>query len=255
MEYVPNNYSHSELHDILLYVLHQLNDMTQAQSIFVLRFLVIPILQSLIKKEEMHSVITVELTRVFVENARNPDAERDVCLEVELLDMGRLLMVGAPDLCNDPFCKDMLKYAWSFLKSDHVECKSHAFLLVAYIFRTLELTDRMVLNVFVNLLKSDFAETKRELVQEALDVMVPALVDKFADKAKTGSFPVWLEYAIKHMLGEGHKLNLLMNLWQMVIGHPDLFYDYYPGILGQMVNTEPFEMSTNANSETGGCRL
>ena len=252
MDYVPKHYNHQELYSILLFVLTHLNGhMSQEQSIFVLRFLVIPILQSLIQKDEMRCVISMHLIQAFVDLAKNTEVQRDVCLEVELLDVGRLLTVGAPGICADGFGKGVLKYAWSFLKAENVECKSHAFLLVAHILRTLYLSDKTVLQVFVNLLKSDFAETKRELVQETLDVMVPALAERFVGQTEPGSIPIWMEYAIKHMQAEGHKLNLLMNLWQMIIGHPDLFYAYRSHFLGQMVNTlsRLRRPPINANSE------
>lgn len=52
------------------------------------------------------------------------------------------------------------------------------------------------------------------------------------------------------MLGEGHKLNLIVNLWQMVIRHPQLFYQYRSQFLGQMVNTlSRLRLSINANVE------
>ena len=38
--------------------------------------------------------------------------------------------------------------------------------------------------VFVNLLKSDFTESKKHLVRDALDVLVPALVEQFQDKVR-----------------------------------------------------------------------
>lgn len=251
-EVIPEQYSHSELHDILVYSVSHLNDqMSQGQSIFVLRFLVIPILQSSIKKGEIDKVVMIELIQVFIQKAKFPTDERDVCLEVEMLKVGRLLTIGTPSLSDDPCFRQMLRYAWNFLKSESVECKSHAFLLAACLLRRIPVKDRVILQFFVNLLKSDFAETKRELVQEALDVLVKTLVERFDSKTEPDKIPKWMEYAIKHMVGEGHKLNLLMNLWKMVIGHPDLFYEYRSQFLGRMVNTlsRLRRPPTNANSE------
>ena len=62
-------------------------------------------------------------------------------------------------------------------------------------------------------------------------------------------FPIWIRYAHKHMHAEGHKLNLLVNLWQMVVRHPDLFYKFRAHFIGQMVQTLsrlrlPFNAST-----------
>lgn len=63
-------------------------------------------------------------------------------------------------------------------------------------------------------------------------------------------FPIWIRYAHKHMLAEGHKLNLLINLWQMVVRHPDLFYKFRTQFLAQMVNTlSRLRLPANASME------
>lgn len=59
-----------------------------------------------------------------------------------------------------------------------------------------------------------------------------------------------MRYAHKHMLAEGHKLNLLVNLWQMVVRHPQLFYNFRAHFLGQMVNTlSRLRLPANASTE------
>lgn len=68
---------------------------------------------------------------------------------MELLEIGKLLIIGVPRLVNDDCCKDLLKYAWNFLKCENLECKSHAFLLVAHILRAYPLTDMIILQVGV----------------------------------------------------------------------------------------------------------
>lgn len=70
-----------------------------------------------------------------------------MCLEVELLEVGKILIIGVPRLVDDHSCKDLLKYAWNFLKCENLECKSHAFLLVAHILSAYALTDMIMLQV------------------------------------------------------------------------------------------------------------
>lgn len=133
-------------------------------------------------------------------------------------------------------------------------------------------------------MKSDFADTKKHLIREALDVLVPVLVERFQaevrliharllcqdtfpckyylircwaewpscllDAQNEQDFPIWIRYAQKHMLAEGHKLNLLVNLWQMVVRHPDLFYKFRAHFLAQMVNTlSRLRLPANASTE------
>lgn len=238
-EFVPVQYSHKELHDLLKYIFLALDGrLTRSHSIFIVRLLVIPILQSLKDKEEMIQVISLELIHLFLKVTKGSGLERETCLAIELLDAGRLLVVGSSSLYSSDVIREMIKYAWNFLKVDNMECKSHAFRLVAYLFRTVPSSlQNLELQVFVNLLSCDFAETKRELVQEALDVLIPVLAETQKRNTEDDAFPTWIQYCTKHMSSEGHKLNLLMNLWQTVIGQPDLFYEYRSQFLGPMVNT------------------
>eukprot|EP00210_Caulerpa_lentillifera_P007000 g6694.t1 len=237
-EFVPVHYTHLELHELLKFIFIALDGrLSQSHSIFVVRFLVIPVLQSLKERGEMIQVATLELVYSFLKVTKGTGVEREVCLTIELLDAGRLLVVGSSSLYGSEVIREMIKYAWSFLITDNMECKSHAFLLVAHMFRILPSIENIGLQVFVNLLRCDFAETKRELVQEALDVLIPALDETQKRNTDDNTFPSWIQYCTKHMSSEGHKLNLLINLWQTVIGQPDLFYEYRSQFLGPMVNT------------------
>lgn len=63
--------------------------------------------------------------------------------------------------------------------------------------------------VFVNLLKSDFAETKKHLIREALDVLVPALVGRFQAEVIFSSIVTFLIHLLIHNLL--HNFSLALN--------------------------------------------
>ncbi|CAD7696024.1 unnamed protein product, partial [Ostreobium quekettii] len=253
---VAEEYTAAERQAVLTYVIQEFASgrLAAGLAVYTMRVLFRPILAKAIEKGEGDGVLTAAMVKDFVNEMKGKENEmktqdRDVSLEVELLGAAKQILTGMPRLLDDHHRKELLKYAWNFLKSENLDCKSHAFLLVAHILSSCQFTDMIFLQVFVNLLKSDFTESKKHLVREALDVLVPALVERFQGQ-EDQDFPIWIRYAHKHMLAEGHKLNLLVNLWQMVVRHPDLFYKFRAQFIGQMVQTlSRLRLPYNASTE------
>ena len=80
----------------------------------------------------------------------------------------------------------------------------------------------MRLQVFVALLRTCQPDARRALVRQALDVLTPALVRRLS--SGDSKYPMWVRYAKKVLVEEGHSLAHMIHIWQLLVRHADLFY-------------------------------
>ncbi|WIA37453.1 hypothetical protein OEZ86_014371 [Tetradesmus obliquus] len=97
-------------------------------------------------------------------------------------------------------------------------------------------TERMVAQVWVSLLRVTQIEPRKGLMREVLDCLVPTLVDKLGTRGDDGKV-IWVRYAKKQVLDESGTLSNLLQLWQLVVRHPGVFYDSRAQFMSQMINT------------------
>jgi transformation/transcription domain-associated protein len=76
--------------------------------------------------------------------------------------------------------------------------------------------------VFVALLRTCQADSRRVLVRQALDTLTPALVRRLAPGDL--KYPIWVRYTKKVLVEEGHSMPHLYHIWQLIVRHADLFY-------------------------------
>ena len=100
--------------------------------------------------------------------------------------------------------------------------------------------------MFVALLRACQPDIKKPLIREALDVLMPILVQGSADPAASGGgavaassgrLPMWVRYMKKVLTEESQSLPHLVHLWQLILRHPDLFYAARREFVPQMVNS------------------
>jgi transformation/transcription domain-associated protein len=76
--------------------------------------------------------------------------------------------------------------------------------------------------VFVALLRTCQADSRRVLVRQALDTLTPALVRRLAPG--DARYPIWVRYTKKVLVEEGHSMPHLIHIWQLIARHAHLFF-------------------------------
>ena len=76
----------------------------------------------------------------------------------------------------------------------------------------------------------------RSLVKQALDILTPAL-QKRLHAGSDAKFPTWVKWTKKIIVEEGHSLPQLIHILQLIVRHPQLFYQCRGHFVPHMVNS------------------
>ena len=94
-------------------------------------------------------------------------------MRIQLLRLGTLLIRNLPDELVS-HRKELIKFGWNHLKSEDSGAKQWAFVNVCHFLEAYQAPEKIVLQVFVALLRACQPEAK-ELVRQALGALTPAL--------------------------------------------------------------------------------
>jgi len=152
-------------------------------------------------------------------------------LNVELLKMSNLLLKYRwEDLVR--YRKDLIKFSWNLLKSDDIVTKHWAYINVCQFIAVFETPDRIVLQVYVALLRS-FQQEAKDLVRLAFNILMPSL----ARRLTVENYHKAVRFTTKIMYEEGSSVPQLAHLWQVIIMHPYAFEKHRHLFLSQMVTS------------------
>ncbi|EIE23491.1 hypothetical protein COCSUDRAFT_65942 [Coccomyxa subellipsoidea C-169] len=154
-------------------------------------------------------------------------------MKMELLQLATLLIRRAPQQLVQ-HRKELIKFGWNHLKRDDSAAKYYAFLNVCHFLDAYQAPEKIVLQVFVALLRTCQPDGRRVLVRQALDTLTPALVRRLAPG--DAKYPIWVRYTKKVLVEEGHSMPHLIHIWQLIVRHADLFYSSRTQFMTQMVN-------------------
>ncbi|ORX90024.1 hypothetical protein K493DRAFT_381622 [Basidiobolus meristosporus CBS 931.73] len=113
-------------------------------------------------------------------------------LKIELLQMTTLIIQYASHLITDAR-KDVIKFGWNFLKLDDITAKQAAYLLIARFIAAYETPSKIIIQIYVALLKAHQSEA-RSLVRQALDIVTPVLPKRIPNNAADQKFPTWARW-------------------------------------------------------------
>jgi len=172
------------------------------------------------------SVLDAELLRRIVKELFDRPDEilrgYDETLSAELLQLSTLLIQYIPIQVGD-YRKELIKFGWAHLKREESVAKHWAFVNVSRFFQAYQAPPKIILQVYVALLRAVQGESK-VLVRNALDILTPALPRRLEHNPSDSKCPIWIRYTKKVLLEEGHSVINLVHIWQLVIRHADLFY-------------------------------
>eukprot|EP01087_Luapelamoeba_hula_P023162 TRINITY_DN8469_c0_g1_i2.p1 TRINITY_DN8469_c0_g1~~TRINITY_DN8469_c0_g1_i2.p1 ORF type:complete len:748 (+),score=84.96 TRINITY_DN8469_c0_g1_i2:140-2245(+) len=209
---------------------------TQEHKVKILQVLIIPLLNaSFVNKDDPAEIVDPVLTSVIANKildcnstatpepvvsesgAMKPIKSQEDSLSIELLQLATLLVryMKASLMAHK---KELIKFAWFYLKSEDATCKQCAHVLVCRFIEAYETPPKIIMPVYSQLLRA-YHQEARSLVREALDILTPTL-----DKRLPAKGP-WIKGTRKIMVEEGHAVpNQLIHILQLLTRHPLLFY-------------------------------
>lgn len=221
------------------------DDLSQDIKTQSLRLIINPLLLvTFSRPEEVEQVIDSALVekvhakiwRPILTEGVNSAACSEDALRIELLQLSTLFIQHVPDLISDAR-KDLIKFGWNYLKLDDVTGKQAAYVLVSHFIAAYETPPKIITQIYVALLRAHQSEG-RSLVKIALDVLAPVLPRRIPTPAGSDAkFPTWAKWTRRVLVEDGNSVSQLVNVYQLLVRHPDLFYDSREHFMPQMVNT------------------
>lgn len=148
----------------------------------------------------------------------------------ELLNTSALLIKLSPTLISDAK-KDIIKFGWSFIKIEDIVSKQAAYVLIAYFIAAYETLPKIVLQIYIHLLKCNQNDAK-VLVRQALDLLAPVLKDRVTK-------PLWAKWPRRVITEDGHNASHASSIYYFIVRHPKLFFDYRDHFVQTIISAMP----------------
>jgi len=163
-------------------------------------------------------------------------AESDVLGEA-LLQLSTLLIEEMPiELVQ--YRREIIRFGWNYLKRDDSIAKPWAFLNVARFFEAYQAPEKIVLQVFVALLRASQSE-QRALVRQALRIVTSILPSRLPATLGKARHAPWIRFTKKILVEESYSALHLAHIWSLVIDKQELFFPGYASLMPHMVNSLP----------------
>ncbi|KAJ7953120.1 Transformation/transcription domain-associated protein [Quillaja saponaria] len=205
--------------------------------VVVMQMLILPMLAHAFQNGQSWEVVDPAIIKTIVDKLLDPpeevSAEYDEPLRIELLQLATLLLKYLQnDLVHHR--KELIKFGWNHLKREDSASKQWAFVNVCHFLEAYQAPEKIILQVFVALLRTCQPENKM-LVKQALDILMPALPKRLP--LGDSRMPIWIRYTKKILVEEGHSIPNLIHIFQLIVRHSDLFYSCRAQFVPQMVNS------------------
>ncbi|CAI0392859.1 unnamed protein product [Linum tenue] len=232
--YPPNMKKALLLHFLNLF---QSKQLSHDHLVVVMQMLILPMLAHAFQNGQSWEVVDPAIIKTIVDKLLDPpeevSAEYDEPLRIELLQLATLLLKYLQsDLVHHR--KELIKFGWNHLKREDSASKQWAFVNVCHFLEAYQAPEKIILQVFVALLRTCQPENKL-LVKQALDILMPALPRRLP--LGDSRMPIWIRYTKKILVEEGHSLPNLIHIFQLIVRHSDLFYSCRAQFVPQMVNS------------------
>ncbi|GAM17861.1 hypothetical protein SAMD00019534_010360 [Acytostelium subglobosum LB1] len=202
-------------------------------KVHAIQNIVIPLLNSYFQLDAAQRTIQPELFGQLAKQTLESEIPNDEMLLVELLQLETLLIKNVPIFLIDTR-RDLIKFAWNHFKNEDFTCRQTAYVLACRFIEAYETPVKIVLQVYVQLLKA-FQNEAKHLVKQALDILVPALKVRLVDNFKN----MWIKWTKKVIVEESHSLQQVVHILQLIVRHPTLFYPSRAQFISQMVSVLP----------------
>lgn len=236
---VAEGYAPSLKKTILLYFLNifQSKQFGQDHLVVAMQTLILPMLAHTFQNGQSWEVVDPSIIKTIVDKLLDPpeevSADYDEPLRIELLQLATLLLKYLQnDLVHHR--KELIKFGWNHLKREDNSSKQWAFVNVCHFLEAYQAPEKIILQVFIALLRTCQPENKL-LVKQALDILMPALPRRLPPGDTR--VPIWIRYTKKILVEEGHSIPNMIHIFQLIVRHSDLFYSCRAQFVPQMVNS------------------
>eukprot|EP00026_Physarum_polycephalum_P000015 Phypoly_transcript_00015.p1 GENE.Phypoly_transcript_00015~~Phypoly_transcript_00015.p1 ORF type:complete len:3639 (+),score=586.09 Phypoly_transcript_00015:159-11075(+) len=210
-------------------------EVSQDHKVQAFQILITPLLTSVFQKKEESQILDPPMISSIVSEILESEQQQgyEEALNIELLQLATLLVRNMTAELVD-HRKDLIKFAWGHLKSEDTTSKQCAYVLVCRFIEAYETPPKIILQVYVALLRS-FQLEARSLVRQALDILTPALKRRLGPA--DARYPPWIKWTKKIIVEEGHALPQLIHILLLLVRHPQLFYPCRAQFVPPMVNS------------------
>lgn len=212
-------------------------DSNEETKVLTVQFVIFPLLEANLAArvpEQMGNTLVDEnVIKTFVETALIQNGRPVSCgdrLRVELLKLTDLFVSKVPNYVK-PFQKEVVKICWSLLKMEDSVCKSWAYVVACRLVATFDTAPKVFLQVFSALLRSHHQEDK-ELVRNALDLLIPAMPKRLGEDEKKA-----IDQVSQMMLEEASSTPQLAHLCQTILRDGEIFRPYRECFVGLLANS------------------
>lgn len=187
------------------------------------------------------------LWQPIVSPGSDPFPGADDVFIVQVLQLSCTLVQFCRETLSDAR-KDIIRCGWKYLGAEDLFVKQSAHLLLANFFEVFEALPKMVLPVWQGLLRPVKETEKiiedRHLTRLALGILAPTLPKRIPNDS-------WMRQMRAVIHEDGHSLSALINIYQLVISQPDVFYDCRDFLAPYMTQSLQ-KIGLNASSGGGG---
>ena len=173
---------------------------------------------------------------------------------MELLQLSALLIKYHHTTVQDSR-KDIIKFAWNYIRLEDIINKYGAYVLISYFIAHYETPFKIVIQVYVALLRAHQNEGKA-LVTQALDVLAPVLPTRVlaqnqSNQVADARYPLWAKWPRRILAEETANLQQVMSIFHFLVRQPDLFYEsrehFVPLIVPSLIKiTTPLNTSNES---------
>ncbi|EMR10214.1 hypothetical protein PNEG_01486 [Pneumocystis murina B123] len=204
------------------------------------------------KKEDLVDKLLIDTIHIKVWKLALNDFGIDLffstdTIKNEIIQMTATIIKYNISCLDNDIKKDIIKFAWNYIKLDDTITKYSAYVLLTYSVSFYE-TSKIIIQIYMALLKSSNSEG-RHLVKQALNILAPVL--SACISSSDIRYPDWVKWLKCIIMEENNNIPLLVNAFQFIMHHETLFYQYREFFIPQMVTVLPkLGFTQNANIET-----
>lgn len=148
--------------------------------------------------------------------------QREDTLLIEIYALTTIMVHRCPGTLADNR-KEIFKLAWMGINLLEPTVKLMAYVLTSRFMVTFETPQKFVRLTWTGLLRLKENES-RQLYRTAVDTLASCLLVR--DPTKDGATPEWAQRVRSVLVEEGHATGQLVTVCELLVNHPDLFYDY-----------------------------
>lgn len=170
--------------------------------------------------------------------------QREDALLIEIFNMTTMLVQHADTKVSDAR-KDIFKFAWMGINLLEPTVKLTAYVLTAQFMAVYETPNKFIRLTWIGLLRLKESET-RTLYREALKILAGCL-PKIEPPSAT-NMPDWAQKVRGILIEEGQTTNQLVTVCELLVNHPDLFYEcreLYVPCIANSLNKLAFVQTAN----------